>query len=198
MNQEQKTLIVGLGNPILGDDGAGWQAAEQVRVCLPQAGLQQTNRPTGASPENTPSIEVDCLALGGLSLMERLIGYDRAILIDTILTGQAPVGTLSVVPLESITQRKAGHLSAAHDASLYEALEVGRTMGAHLPEQITVVAIEAEHVYDFSENLTPPVAAAIPQAVQAVLQILESWQTSSTLQDVDAEKGAYQAPLPKR
>ena len=53
-----KTLMIGLGNPILGDDGVGWRVAEEV--------TRKTNRPA--------DIEVDCVALGGLSLMERLTG----------------------------------------------------------------------------------------------------------------------------
>ena len=56
----EKILVIGLGNPILGDDGVGWVVAREVEIRL------------GASEYN---IEVDCLALGGLSLMERLIGF---------------------------------------------------------------------------------------------------------------------------
>jgi Ni,Fe-hydrogenase maturation factor len=46
-------------------------------------------------------------------------------------------------------------------------------MGAELPETITVVAIESEYVYHFSETLTPPVARAVSGAVQKVLELLE-------------------------
>ena len=61
-----KTMVIGLGNPILGDDGVGWKVAEEVRKQLPC----------------DMSVNVDCLSVGGISLMEHLIGYDRAILID--------------------------------------------------------------------------------------------------------------------
>jgi hydrogenase maturation protease len=158
-----KTLVVGLGNPILGDDGVGWRVAEEVERRLPKS--RQT------SEVSTP-VEVDCVSLGGLSLMERLVGYDRAILVDAIATGQQPVGSVACLALEDLPDRSAGHTTAAHDASLPTALQMGRVMGAHLPEQVAIVAVEAQAVYDFSEELSAPVAAAIPAAVAAVMKLL--------------------------
>jgi hydrogenase maturation protease len=146
-----------LGNPILGDDGVGWRVAEEV--------LQQIEViPT--------SVEIDCVALGGLSLMERMVGYDRVVLIDSIATGQAPPGTLHAFPLEALTDIVSTHSGSAHDTSLQTALQMGRAMGAPLPERIFVVGVETEPVFDFSEELTPPVAAAVPEAARRVLAVL--------------------------
>ena len=149
----EKTLVVGLGNPILGDDGIGWCVAQEVK-------------------RRAPDAEVECLALGGLSLMERLIGYDRAVIIDAIQTSEQRTGTVRIFPLAEMADRTAGHMTAAHDTSLQTALELGRQMGARLPVAITVVAIEADRVYDFSEELSPAVAAAVPAATAAVLAAL--------------------------
>lgn len=157
---QPKTLIVGLGNPILGDDGVGWRIAERVQARL-VAGL-----------EGAADLEVDCLALGGLSLMERLVGYQRAIIIDAITTRQHPPGTLACFPLEALPDHAAGHTTAAHDTSLKTAIAVGRSMGASLPEMIIIVAVETEQVYNFSEELSPEVAAAITPAEQMVLDII--------------------------
>jgi hydrogenase maturation protease len=63
-------------------------------------------------------------------------------------------------------------MCSAHDTSLQEALEIGRSLEAHLPSDISVVTVEAERVYDFSTDLTPPVHAAIPQAVGIILDLL--------------------------
>ena len=153
-----RILIIGLGNPILGDDGVGWEVANQV--------AQKVN--------DIPHIEVDCVSLGGLSLMERMTGYERVILIDAIHTGQHPVGTVVTFPLNDLPNPSAGHTTAVHDASLQTALNVGRSMSIPLPEDdhVQVVAIEAENVYDFSEELSPSIAAAVPQAVESVLKLL--------------------------
>jgi hydrogenase maturation protease len=147
-----KTIVIGLGNPILGDDGVGWQIAQQLQ--------QRSDFPSG--------IEVDYLSLGGLSLMERLIGYERAILI----TDNNPIGTLACFSLDQLPNRTIGHTYSAHDTTLQNALRIGQDLGAQLPKEIVVVAVEAQKVYDFSEQLSPEVAAAIPNAVQMIIDLL--------------------------
>ena len=137
-----KTLIVGLGNPLLGDDGVGWRVAEEVERRLPKS--VQTSEVSGP-------VEIDCLSLGGLSLMERMIGYDRVILIDSIETGQRPTGSVRRFALDELPDPTAGHSASAHDTSLLTALQMGRAMGVALPDRVIVVAIESPHVYDFSE-----------------------------------------------
>lgn len=169
-----KTIIIGLGNPILGDDGVGWKVAEQVKQRIEaDVRYHMPLRPLWSKiVHHVPSAEVDCAALGGLSLMERLVGYQRVILVDSMETGQSPEGSVRVFPLEQLSNPSAGHSTAIHDTSLMTALEMGRKMGLDLPESVTVVAVEAKNVYDFSEELSPPVAAAVPLAVQAVLDEL--------------------------
>jgi hydrogenase maturation protease len=157
-----KILIVGLGNPILGDDGVGWRVAEEVKRELACNSLILQS-----------SIDVDCLSLGGLSLMERLIGYDQAIVIDAVITGQSP-GALYRFQLEGLREFSCAHLTSAHDTSLQNALRLGRRMGAELPSSVMVVGIEAERLHDFSEELTPAVEAAVPEAARAVLEIATS------------------------
>ena len=151
------TIIIGLGNPILGDDGVGWRVAEQVS--------RQLNQRKG--------IEVDCLSVGGLSLMERLIGYDRALIIDAITTGDKPQGSISTFNLNQLPNRALGHMCSSHDTTLQNALAVGRQMGAKLPSEIVLVAIEASQVYDFSETLSPVIASAAPKAVECVISLLQ-------------------------
>jgi hydrogenase maturation protease len=155
-----KTLIVGLGNPILGDDGVGWHIARQVKQQLLSNHFSDDN------------VIVECLSLGGLSLMEQLIGYERAIIIDAINLGDNPVGHVYCFPLEDLPNHATGHMSSSHDTSLQNALEVGRSMEAQLPDQITIVGIESPYVYDFSEELSPSTAAAVPEAVKIVMHVL--------------------------
>jgi hydrogenase maturation protease len=161
----KRILIVGLGNPILGDDGVGWRVAEEVQRQI----VQRQAHPR--APEEC-DIEVDCVALGGLSLMEQLIGYDRAIVIDSIDTGHGAIGRVHQLELDELPDRSAGHTTAIHDTSLQTALKVGRSLGAQLPDRITVIAVESPNVYNFSEELSAPVAAAVPVAAQLVMDLL--------------------------
>ena len=170
-----KTLIIGLGNPILGDDGVGWKVVEQLSAQFGVALGEEfptLNPSTPSAGQAVKRLTLDCAALGGLSLMERLVGCQRAILVDSMETGQSPEGSVQVIPLEALPNPSAGHSASAHDTSLITALATGRKMGLELPVSVTVVAIEAKNVYDFSEELSPPVAAAVPVAVQAVLSLL--------------------------
>lgn len=150
-----KTLIIGLGNPLITDDSIGLRVVEQLRPLL----------------ANQPDVEVAEDYWGGLRLMERMIGYQRAIVVDAIQTG-APPGTIHLLRPEGIpTQRSA----SAHDVNFSTALEFGRQAGVQLPEnsQIRLVGIEAEDVLTFREHCTPAVEAAIPQAVETVLKALD-------------------------
>jgi hydrogenase maturation protease len=163
------TIVIGLGNPILGDDGVGWRVAERVKSHLYQEGQVGIGSLAGYP------VEVDCLSLGGLSLMERIIGFDRAIIIDAITTGEEPLGQVDCLPLEELPRHAPGHLSSAHDTDLQTAIEVGRSMGAKLPDQIMIVTVESQISYDFSECLSPEVEAAVPQAEKIVLELLSEW-----------------------
>lgn len=170
-----KTLVIGLGNPILGDDGVGWKVAETVKERLnTEFRFRLPVRPVGTrSIHYLSPVDVDCFSLGGLSLMERLLGYERAILIDSMETGQGPVGSVRTFPLASLPDPVAGHSSSAHDTSLVTALKTAESIGADIPSQVDIVAVEARNVYDFSEELSPPVAAAVAEAVQAVFDLLQ-------------------------
>ncbi len=150
-----KTLILGLGNPLLRDDSVGLWVARKLEPIF----------------ADQPDIEVGLDYCGGLRLMERMVGFDRAIVIDAIRTG-APPGTIHMLaPDDTPTQRSA----SAHDVNLATALQLGRHAGATLPnsEQITLVGIEADDIFTFDESLTPEVEAAIPQAIAAVLHTLQ-------------------------
>lgn len=161
-----KTLVVGLGNPILGDDGVGWKVAEEVKKQLP---LPSAPLPSG---EESHVVDVECLSLGGISLMEHLIGYQRALLIDAFCL-DGPIGSILVLKLGELPNYSAYHTTSAHDTSLQNAISLGRSMGAQLPEEITVVGIATRQIHDFSEELSPAVAEAVPQTVQIVLELLK-------------------------
>ena len=161
----ETVLVVGLGNPLLGDDGVGWRVVEALEARL------GADRP--ATARGVP-VEVDRLAVGGLTLMERLVGYRRAILVDALTGNDEPPGAVTCEPLSAAGARAASHLDSAHDAPLPAALAAGRSLGATLPRTITVVGIATAPCDTFEEALSAPVAAAVPAAVERVLEALRS------------------------
>ncbi|MCX6033950.1 MAG: hypothetical protein NTV38_03090 [Chloroflexi bacterium] len=86
---------------------------------------------------------MDCVSLGGLSLMERITGFERVILVDSIFTGEKPIGTVSLFLLTELPELSSGHTTAVHDTSLRNTLKVGRSMDILLPrdEEVFIVAI---------------------------------------------------------
>ncbi len=159
-NAEPPTLVIGLGNPILGDDGVGWRVVDTLQARLV------------ASPPKAP-VRLECLGVGGLGLMEHLVGAKRAILVDALAGCPACPGTLQVQDLADLPAPALGHINSAHDATLQQALALGRRLGVCLPERVTVVGIACEPGFDFSEGLSPAVETAVPQAVEEVLRLLE-------------------------
>ena len=156
-----KTIIIGLGNPILGDDGVGWKVAQEVEETIEMGKSHFGN-----------GIEIEYSSLGGLSLMERMVGFQRVILIDSMHTDEHPIGSVRTFPLNALANPMDGHSASAHDTSLRLALETAEEMGVSVPRSVEVVAIESNQVFDFSENLSPAVAAAIPLATQCVINLL--------------------------
>jgi hydrogenase maturation protease len=151
-----KTLIVGIGSSILGDDGAGIEIARRCRELF----------------SGNDNIEVLEIGTGGLSLLDIVQGYDRLILLDAIISG-SPIGTIKVLSEAALAGTV--HLGTGHEADLSTTLALGRKLAEKpLPEDVHIVAVEVRNITTFSESLSPEVEAAVPDAVAAVEKLLQS------------------------
>ena len=148
-----KTLVLGLGNPILSDDGVGIKVAHEV-----------------ANQLDNPQVTVAETSAAGLSLLDCLTGYDKAIIIDAIQTGKGQAGQIYRIEPEDFALTK--HLSSPHQINLVTALELGKMLNLAMPREITIFAVEAEDVTTFGEKCTPKVEQAIPEVVKMVLEHL--------------------------
>jgi hydrogenase maturation protease len=153
-----RTLVIGLGNPLVSDDSVGLRVAAFLKDRL----------------ANRHDVDVTEDYWGGLRLMERMIGYQRAIVIDAMCTGAAPGTVHLATAREFATHRSA----SAHDVDLPTALAFGRAAGAALPrdENVTLVGIEAADLIRFGEQCTPEVTGAIPLAIAEVVRLLDPMQ----------------------
>jgi hydrogenase maturation protease len=143
-----KTLVLGLGNPILGDDGVGPRVA---------AALE------GRLGEDVTVVEA---GLAGLDLLDLLAGYDRAIIIDAIQTKDGRPGDIYRLDIGAFAATR--HAASPHDVNLATAIELGKRLGLALP-QIEILAVEAADVNGFSEECSPEVAAAVPACVEIIV-----------------------------
>lgn len=148
-----KTILVGLGNPILGDDGVGPRIAAEMEKAV-----------------TADAISIVEANVGGLGLVELLLSFERAIIIDAVQTVNGTPGQIHRLDAGALqTSRRAGPL---HDLDLAAALDLYVRMGMAVPRRIVVFAIEAADVTTFSEECTPAVNAAIPICVGMVLEEL--------------------------
>jgi hydrogenase maturation protease len=153
------TLVLGMGNPILSDDGVGLLVAERLRRRALPAG-----------------VEVQTSEVAGLRLLELVRGFTRVIIIDAIISGRAPG---EIVRYEA-SDFKGGHrYGSAHSIGLHTALELGHTLGYDMPAEVTVFAIEAHDVETFGEELSPPVAAAADRLLEQLVAELGAGATQS-------------------
>lgn len=151
-----RTLVIGLGNPILTDDGVGVLVARAVERSLPAQLARQ--------------VDVTEASVGGLRLMEMMAGYERVVLIDAVVGADAEPGAIQRWTLADLCRvAPSQHLASAHDATLPTALEAGRRLGIPLPDDVVIYAIAAQNVLDFGDQPTRAVEAAVPQATAAVL-----------------------------
>jgi hydrogenase maturation protease len=148
-----KTLVLGLGNTILSDDGVGIHVVREVAASCPSAGVTFAEA-----------------SVGGLRLLELLAGHDRVIMVDAIQTPGGRPGDLRRLHPNDL--RASMHAGSSHDLSLPGALALGRSLGLPLPrdEDFTILAVEAEDVLTFGETCTERVQAAIPTAASRVME----------------------------
>jgi hydrogenase maturation protease len=154
-----KTLVLGTGNPILSDDGAGIRVAQEVGKKL-----------------DDPQVTVSETSAAGLSLLDSIVGYDKVIIIDAIQTKKGKAGQIYRMKPEDFSYAK--HLSSPHQINLVTALELGKVLNLVMPQEIIIIAVEAKDISNFGERCTPEVERAIPEAVKIVLAELKC-QTSS-------------------
>ena len=149
-----KTIVLGVGNPILRDDGVGIHVVKQLKKHV-----------------NDPSVTLDEAQTGGMNLLDMIRGYDKAILIDAIKIKHAQPGKVKRFLLSDFSSI---HSYNPHDITLLEALRLAEKLGEdQIPHEIVVIGIALEEIpLEFGEHLSSTVAAAVPKAVEMTLSEL--------------------------
>lgn len=142
-------LILGLGNELLCDDAIGIRLAKRLAGTLHADGW-----------------EVDWGEIGPLETMERLVGRDAAILIDSIRIPGDPPG--SVYEFASDQLGRTEHARWSHGIDLATALKLGRDQGFRLPTHLHVMAINVTDVFTLSEVMTPEMEEAFDRILREV------------------------------
>ena len=145
----KRVAVIGIGNVLMSDDGAGVKVLELLQ---------------GKLPEGVTTIE---LATGGMTLLHKLEGLDTAIICDAADFGGTPGEVRVFSPDEIESVKTIGY--SLHDIDIMKVLEMAKELG-HLPGSVFIVAIQPVNL-SFSEELSPEVAASLPELASRILEI---------------------------
>ncbi|AGK61076.1 hydrogenase maturation protease [Archaeoglobus sulfaticallidus PM70-1] len=145
-----KCVIVGIGNPNLCDDALGIRVIEEIEKL---------------------NLNADTFALfmGDFDVLDKILGYDLAIIVDAIRLGNEP-GTIYEFSHDEFSFIP---FSGTHGMNLITTLRVGmEVFGEEMPGDIRIIAVEVEDVESFGRDCTPKVKAAIPKVVERITEIV--------------------------
>lgn len=160
------TVIIGMGNPLLSDDGVGIAVARAVASRLTGSAGTSAERSGG-------ELTVTELPTGGIRLMEAMAGFRRAVVVDAMLTGSPP-GTLHRFDPKGFVTTK--NTYSSHDTDFATAFDLGLLAGVSLPEKLSFWGIEAREFDRFGSQFTEEVAAAVPEAVERIVAEIAGWE----------------------
>ena len=151
MSSGMQTIILGLGNELLGDEGVGVHAARL---------LQGEDLPL-----NTKVIEVGTAILNSVSEWEEA---DRIIVVDA-MKGDGTPGTIYKIPLEDCSGSPC--IASMHGFDIFRVMSL---VGRKQPPPVTVFGVEPGLI-KWSMSLSPQVAASLPFLITAVQEELLNW-----------------------
>jgi hydrogenase maturation protease len=143
-----RTVAIGIGNRLRGDDGAGIEVAERLR---------------GVAPA---SLEVVACDAEPSRLMEAWDGADSVVLVDTVTSGAA-AGTLHRFDACTAPVPARAFRSSTHAIGIADTIELARALGK-LPRRVRVYGVEGAD-FDTGAGFTPAVEAALGRVVDAIL-----------------------------
>jgi hydrogenase maturation protease len=157
--RETGIAVVGIGNNLLRDDGAGIHTLARFAA------------------ENDDDA-VDCLDGGtvGLALLDRLSGLAGLVALDAMRLGKAP-GTVTVLEGADMDTHLRNQRGSVHEVGLSDLLDALRLRG-DLPPHRALIGIEPADM-DWGTEPTPAVAEAIPAAAAAARRLVMRWRTGT-------------------
>jgi len=155
-----RTVVLGLGNPVLSDDAVGLKVAECLRELLAERPL--------------PGVKVLCSTRGGLELLDLLTGYARAVIVDALTLPEPNPGRVHQLDLTSFAGM--ARLVGSHDISLSQVFQLAERLSIPMPREVIILGVEAAEVHEFSEALTPPVARVVEPLARQIHSLLSGVQ----------------------
>ncbi len=156
-----KTLVLGLGNELYGDDAVGLHVIRKLR--------EEFEKPekTAKWLEN---VELEECSLSGLALLEVIVDYDTLIIIETLKKEKPLTGKIYL-----LEEKDLRHIPgpSPYYFSIPQSIELGKKLDLQVPSRIKIIAVEAKNQYNLGEGLTEEMTKAIPEIVREVKKALQ-------------------------
>ncbi len=164
MPARTKIAVVGIGNSLLTDDGAGIHALERFAT------------------SNTCD-DVTCIDGGtvGLALLDRLEGLDALIVLDAMKLGLRP-GTVTVLTGEDMDHHLRNQHGSVHEVGLSDLMDALRLRG-DMPKNRALIGIEPAEM-GWGTWPTTSVAASLPEAAGEAHTLVRRWRQARPIDAV--------------
>lgn len=154
-----KSVLVGLGNPIMSDDGVGLVVCREVHKRL-----------TG--------FDIDLACSSGFDIVDRILGYDIAVIVDSMVSGQRPPGAVAKIDLAA--QEATLRSRESHGTGFALAIETARSLGASLPRLLLVYGIEVIDPFSVGGEIAPAVLDGVDRAAEDIALDIEKERSALT------------------
>jgi hydrogenase maturation protease len=154
VKRAKRALILGLGNPLLGDEGIGVRVVEELKRL--------------ELPEGVTVVEGGTAGLGLIGLME---GYQQVIIVDAADMGHPPGHIVRFTPLETQFKTAEAPLSL-HQIGLVEVLALAEALEV-APAEPVIIGVQPSRVEE-GTGLSPEVEGVIPQIIRIILDELDA------------------------
>jgi hydrogenase maturation protease len=152
----KRTLVLGIGNTIMTDEGVGIHVIEHLQKTCPDK-------------DNVSFIDGGTLSF---SLAGFLAEHEQLIVVDAARTGGAP-GSVVCYEGNEMDRYLTGNRQSVHEVGLTDLLDIAR-LSDHYPENRALIGIEPESM-DWGDEPTANVAPAIPLAADLVIKLISQW-----------------------
>jgi hydrogenase maturation protease len=151
-----KTLVLGMGNTLLSDDGIG--------IIIKRYLEHRFN--------DEPDIDFVETSWGGFRIIDIISGYDYAVVVDSIKSGNKPQGYIYHLTADDFLPTL--RLTSCHDINFATALKLAESLNAKVPADIDIFAVEVENNYTISEQISPSLWKSIVKCSEEIIKRLVS------------------------
>jgi hydrogenase maturation protease len=149
---EERILVMGVGNPLMRDEGVGPRVVELLRAAY-------------EFPDNVEVVDAGTM---GFMILDVLRGFDRLIIVDALQGTDEPAGTVMLLTPDDFAPNQVMH--SLHDTRLIDVLQAAELIDIR-PETVAV-GVQIESIQEWVLELSPAVEAALPTAAAVVLEQL--------------------------